>query len=311
MLHVGIVGSPDAIGRHAYAIGLLSGIHVSGRWITADDGETATHADTGITHLSPIPIVQSADALVVAGRGVFCERLAVAALRAARPLFMYPSVIPSVNEAVVLQKLAREASVILCVGKTGGIDISALSETLSDAGEISLIEMHHNYQIQPKGAGQFIRDAILADLEIITGLVNARVISIKAKGLCMLSSQPDIVNARLEFDNGCAANYACNLVAPLPEHEMTLTLKSRIQKYNLITQEVTRWSVQPEGDRPSHQLETVLMPGTDVLIREMNDFTRMIHSGYSFLSSAESGFEPYLLTDRILEKVMKTLVRCS
>lgn len=311
MLNVGIVGPPDAISRHAYAVGLLKGIHISGRWITADDQETATHADTGITHLSPLPVVQSADALIVSGRGGFCERLAVAGLRSAKPLYMYPAVIPSVSEAVMLQKLAREASVILRVGKTGGTDINMLADTLPDSGDISLIEMHHNYQIQSNGAGHSIQDAILADLEIITGLIRARVISIKAKGLCMLSSQPDIVNARLEFDNGCAANYACNLVAPLPEHEVTLTLKNRIQKYNLITQEVTRWSVQPDGDRPSHQLETVRLPGTDLLIREMTDFIHMIQSGYSFLSASESGFEPYLLTDRILEKVMKTLVRCS
>lgn len=311
MLHVGIVGPPDAISRHALAIGSLPDIRISGRWITHGDQETATHADTGISHLSPLPVAHSADALIVAGQGGFCSRLAVTALKAGRPVFLYPSVIESVGDAVMLQKLAREAGVILRVGKTGGADVAGLLETLPAGHEISLIEMHHHYPIQTNGEGRSIRDALLADLEVLTGLIPARVISIKAKGLCMLSAQPDIINARLEFDNGCAANYACNLVAPLSEYEVTLTLKNRIHKYNLISREVTRWSVQPDQGGLSHQLETVCMPGTDVLTRELADFTRMIQSGSSFLSGAESGFEPYLLADRILDKVMKTLVRCS
>jgi hypothetical protein len=58
-------------------------------------------------------------------------------------------------------------------------------------------------------------------------------------------------------------------------------------------------------------LENMRIEKTDSLTGELADFFDLIRSGPAFLSMNDNGFEPYMLTDRILEKVMKTLVRCT
>ena len=58
-------------------------------------------------------------------------------------------------------------------------------------------------------------------------------------------------------------------------------------------------------------LENMRVEKTDSLTGELADFIDLIRSGPAFLSINDNGFEPYMLADRILEKVMKTLVRCS
>jgi len=314
MLNLGIVGSLAAIERHAKALNPVRDIRLIGRWITDREQVSATDAETGITCLSPAQLIGNADALIIAAPGIFCGQVAISALRSARHVFIYPSAIQSVAEATQLIKLAREANVILRAGRTGNDNVKNLLRALPDVTEINMIELQHDYQARGSHSGvRNMFDALLADLEVINSLVKARVISVKAKGLCMLASEADIVSARLEFDNGCAVNYNCNLVAAQNGFTGTLVLKNRILKYNFNTGELSSWFVQHQSApvKIPFFLENMYVEKTDSLTGELNDFIELIRSGPAFLSMNDNGFEPYILTDRILEKVMKTLVRCS
>jgi predicted dehydrogenase len=314
MLNVGIVGSLAAIERHANALTRVQDIRITGRWITDGEQGSATEAETGITCMSPSQVTGNADALIIAAGGAFCGQVAISALRSARHVFIYPYILQSLAEATQLIKMAREANVILRAGKTGHDNIKNLLRALPDVSEINMIELQHDYQVRGNhtGAGNMF-DALLADLEVINSLVRARVISIKAKGLCMLTSEADIVSARLEFDNGCAVNYNCNLVAAQNGFTGTIFLKNRILKYNFGSGDLSSWFVHHQSApvKTPFFLENMRVEKTDSLTGELADFIDLIRSGPAFLSMNDNGFEPYLLTDRILEKVMKTLVRCS
>lgn len=314
MLNVGIVGSLAAIERHANALTRIQDIRITGRWITDGEQGSAADAESGVTCMSPSQVIGNTDALIIAAGGAFCGQVAISALRSARHVFIYPFIIQSVAEATHLNKLAREANVILRAGSTGSDNVKNLLRALPDATEISMIELQHDYQARGNHTpARNMFDALLADLEVINSLVKARVISIKAKGLCMLASEADIVSARLEFDNGCAVNYNCNLVAAQNGFTGTLVLKNRILKYNFGSGELSSWFVQHQSApvKTPFLLENMRIEKTDSLTGELTDFFDLIRSGPAFLSMNDNGFEPYLLTDRILEKVMKTLVRCS
>jgi predicted dehydrogenase len=314
MLNVGIVGSLAAIERHANALTRIQDIRIAGRWITDGEQGSATDAETGVTCMSPSQVTGNTDALVIAAGGKFCSEVVLAALRSARHVFIYPYILQSLAEATHLIKIAREANVILRAGKTGSDNVKNLLRALPDVTEINMIELQHDYLVRANHSGaRNMFDALLADLEVISSLVRARVISIKAKGLCMLASEADIVSARLEFDNGCAVNYNCNLVAAQNGFTGTIFLKNRILKYNFGSGELASWFVQHQSApvRTPFFLENVRVEKTDSLTGELADFIDLIRSGPAFLSLNDNGFEPYMLADRILEKVMKTLVRCS
>jgi len=312
MIQVGIVGSLTAIKKHTEVLRQIQDIRITGCWINGDDG-WVTDAETGDRYASDGALTGHSDALIIAAGGDFCPDLAIAALRTARHVFLYPPALRSVNEASHLMKLAREAGVILRAGKTGAYNVKGLVEVLRDRADINMIELQHDYKVTDHDNRKGIHAALLADLEVISSLVKARVISIKAKGHCMLSSEPDIINARLEFDNGCAVNYNCSLVAAMDEFLGTLVLRNRVLKYDFITGELTSSSVQPSIKNEDEPIftERVLVGNSDTLTGELTDFFGLIRSGPAFLSVYENGFEPYLLADRILDKVMKTLVRCS
>jgi len=312
MIQVGIVGSLTAIGRYTNALGQFQDAGITGRWISGSGTEPVTDAETGRSCTSTAQLIGNSDALIIEWGGEFCTSLAIAALRSARHVFLHSSAVQSVDEANRLIKLAREANVILRAGKSGKDDTKGLLTVLRDRSEISMIELQHDHRINGQSGAPGMPEALLADLEVISSLVKARIVSVKAKGLCMLSSNPDIVNARLEFDNGCAVNYNCNLVAAHDEFRGTLVLKKRILKYNFLTGEITSWLLQPpDGRGELLSVERIRVENSDTLISELSDFFNLIISGPNLLSLYDNGFEPYVLADRILEKVMKTLVRCS
>jgi len=66
----------------------------------------------------------------------------------------------------------------------------------------------------------------------------------------------------------------------------------------------------PHDNHPV-SMESVRIVNGDSLTEELSEFFSLIGSGQPFLSGNDNGFEPFLLTDRIMDRVMKTLVRCT
>ncbi|MBN1790342.1 MAG: hypothetical protein JW830_07600 [Bacteroidales bacterium] len=313
MINVALVGSYSAIDRHARTLVKIQDIRITGRWISGGMQESASETETGMICSDPVSVVENADALIITDPGNFCNSAAIAALRKARHVFLYPSVVRSVNEANQLIKLSHEANVILKCGRVGNTGIHGLVKALSDIDSISMVELQHYSLISDIFKSKSVSVALLSDMEIINNLIHARVISIKAKGLCMLTSEPEIINARLEFDNGCAVNYNSNLVAAENEFFITLVAKNKILKYNFITNEFTGWHLHRTLNRNESPIfiENIQVEQTDSLWGELSDFISMIRSGQTILTLNDSGFESYVLTDRILDKIMKTLIQCA
>jgi hypothetical protein len=89
--------------------------------------------------------------------------------------------------------------------------------------------------------------------------------------------------------------------------------KNKILKYNFITNEFTGWHLHRTLNRNESPIfiESIQVEQTDSLWGELSDFVSMIRSGQTILTLNDSGFESYVLTDRILDKIMKTLIQCA
>jgi len=58
-----------------------------------------------------------------------------------------------------------------------------------------------------------VLDLMIHDLDIVMSLVGSPVREVRAVGLPVLSAKVDIANVRLEFDNGCVANFTASRVS--------------------------------------------------------------------------------------------------
>lgn len=307
MINVGIAGSYAGISRHKSALSQLSEIRIAGTW-SVGSSETISDLSTGLVLTGFEKILDKIDVLIITDAGKIYNQLAISALRKARHVFLYPSVLSSTNEVYALIKLAREANVILKCGKTGKLSLKNLLNHISNPSEIGIIEYQHVFMMNNAEKISPLPDILLADMEIILRLIRARNTSIKAKGLSMISGKADVINARMEFDNGSAVNYYCNTLGTHCEHAITILLNNSILKYNILKNELSGWYLKNHQGNPVF-IESLKMEQPDYLVDDLLSFFNLIQSGSAFLSIYDNGLESFILTERVLEKVMKTLVQ--
>ncbi len=132
----------------------------------------------------------------------------------------------SANLDVLLEKpitetLAEADDLIALAGKrnrilqTGHLErfnpaIRALRETLVKPG---FIEAHRLGSFQERASNvDVVLDLMIHDLDVVMSFVDAPVKSVSAMGVPILSDKVDIANARVEFKNGCVANFTASRV---------------------------------------------------------------------------------------------------
>jgi predicted dehydrogenase len=143
-------------------------------------------------------------------------------LQAGTHVMLEKPITVTVEQAQALVDLAREKDVIFQVGHLERFNpaILALDKTLSQP---LFIESHRVAPFNPRGADvSVILDLMIHDIDIILDIVDSNVTNISAKGVAVLSSDIDIANARLEFENGCVANVTASRAGMKSERKMRL-----------------------------------------------------------------------------------------
>src|SRR5262252_1791417 len=75
-------------------------------------------------------------------------------------------------------------------------------------------EIHRLAAFSPRSLDiDVVLDLMIHDIDIVLSLVPARVREVRAVGIPVLSSRADIANARVEFEDGCVANFTASRVS--------------------------------------------------------------------------------------------------
>ena len=254
-------------------------------------------------------LIDEVEAIVLPEQPAIHSRTVVHALKRGKHVFLYPRSVRSVSEALQFSKLAHEANVVLGVGTAGCININGLMEHLSNHHGIHFIDLQYHKQYTPESANTSVSEALLVNTQIISRLVNSQVLSIKSKGINMISGRPDIINARLEYDNGCTVNITSNMVADHDEIHGTLVYHDRCFKYDFLSRILTSWNLHSEWDSQEVPLvvKKIEVEKRDLLTDDLTTFITSIRTGNGFNGKRDSGFDPYILTERMMDKVDRQL----
>ena len=94
------------------------------------------------------------------------------------------------------------------VGQVGHVErFNSAFLNIKDALNPMFIESHRLSSYPSRGTDvSVVLDLMIHDIDIVLSLVNSKITKISANGTKIISSSPDIANARIEFENGCVAN---------------------------------------------------------------------------------------------------------
>lgn len=149
-----------------------------------------------------------------------------------------------------------------------------------------------------------VRDLMIHDLDVILSLVRSPVTSIEAFGVPVLTSEPDIANARLRFASGCIADVTASRVALKRERKMRvfqpdtyLVVDYGEHRIRICRREP---SSQP-GVLPNLTFEEREVGGEDALEEEIRAFLQAVRERSQPVVSGQDGLQALEMAERIIQ----------
>jgi len=119
----------------------------------------------------------------------------------------------SLDEADEIVRAASEQGCIVQVGHLERFN-PAVHAVLPLLHQPMFFEVHRLSVFTPRSLDvDVVLDLMIHDLDIVLTLVGAPVREVRAVGLPVLSKKVDIANVRLEFENGCVANFTASRIS--------------------------------------------------------------------------------------------------
>ena len=134
-------------------------------------------------------------------------------LKLGKHVFVEKPITTTVEEAKTLVNLAKENNLIGQVRHVERFN-PAITSVMSSIDNPKFIECHRLAEFNPRGNDvSVVLDLMIHDIDIVLKVVKSEVIDVKANGVSVISKTPDITNARVEFKNGCIANFTASRIS--------------------------------------------------------------------------------------------------
>lgn len=166
------------------------------------------------------------------------------------------------------------------------------------------IECHRVAPFVERGTDvDVVRDLMIHDLDVILSLVRSPVTSIEAFGVPVLTSEPDIANARLRFASGCIANVTASRVALKRERKMRVFQPDTYLVVDYGEHRIRICRREPgtqPGVLPNLTFEERAVGGEDALEEEIRAFLQAVREHSQPVVSGHDGLQALEVAERII-----------
>jgi len=214
MLKIGVLGAGHLGKIHLKCIKEIAAYELVGFYDQDAEATAKVSEELGVKGFPSLDeLIAEVDVIDIVTPTLSHYECAVKAIRNSRHIFIEKPITKTVEEAKQLITLAEEADVKVQVGHVERYN-PAFIATKPFIKHPMFIETHRLAQFNPRGTDvSVVLDLMIHDLDIVLSIVKSNVRRISASGVAVVSDQPDIANARIEFDNGCVANLTASRIS--------------------------------------------------------------------------------------------------
>ncbi|MGB3802324.1 MAG: Gfo/Idh/MocA family oxidoreductase [Lewinella sp.] len=248
------------------------------------------------------------------------------ALMAGCHVFVEKPLTETLADAKELIALSRSTGKLVQVGH-----VERFNPALLALGDVTIkpyfIEAHRLAMFNPRGTDvSVVLDLMIHDLDIVLKLADEEVADVRASGVAVLSTTPDIVNARIEFRNGAVANLTASRVSLKNMRKVRLFQRDAYLSLDLLEKEsqvVRLYDTDattipsdgqqfpldtPRGPRIIHVDQPKSGP-VNAIQMELVSLANSIEQGTPVAVSIEDGYRALELAQRISDAVAETQAR--
>lgn len=269
------------------------------------------------------PLVGRVDAVSVVTPTIHHHAVAAEFLRAGVPVLVEKPVCRTVAEANELVALASAAGVPFQVGHIERFN-PAFEELSRRPIRPKFIEAERHGPFTGRSVDiGAVLDLMIHDLDLLLALVGSKVRTVSAVGAAIFGGHEDMVNARLEFENGCVAHVTASRITKLPKRRLRIWAPEGYAGIDFVTRKLTL--VQQSAEVREHglrvedleaadrarlkdevfgrYLQVLTLDGDrkgDQLTAELKHFLECVRTGARPRVSGEDGRDALELAERVL-----------
>ena len=223
-IKIGVVGV-GALGRHhARLYNMNDKVEVVGIFDVNPDVAFAVGTEFNFKIYRTIEeLAEVCEGLSIAVPSHLHHKTSIPLLKAGKHLLIEKPIATTMQDAEEMVNIAKENNLILGVGHVERFNpVMIFLEQLAEKARFLDVQRLAPYPPRRPGAPprgtevSVILDLMIHDLELVLHLVDSEVEKIDANGLKAFSDTEDIVNARIQFKNGCIANINASRIAYKP-----------------------------------------------------------------------------------------------
>lgn len=213
-LRVGVAGTGSLGYHHARLLRGVDGVTFAGIYEANAERAAKVASELGVeAHATLDALLANADAISVVTPTKAHHAVAKAALTAGKHLLIEKPITATIDEADELIALARQQGVLVQIGHIERFN-RAIRAALPHVDHPLFIDSDRLAPFNPRGADvAVVLDLMIHDIDLLLTLTGARVSSISAVGIPVLTPSIDIANARITFESGAVATITASRVS--------------------------------------------------------------------------------------------------
>lgn len=213
-------------------------------------------------------------------------------LRSGVHILLEKPITTTLNEADELIRIAREQGVVLQIGHLERFNpvIMALDSVITEPG---FIESTRIAPFKPRGTDvNVVLDLMIHDIDIIQNIVRSPIKQINSIGAPVFTSEEDIANARIQFENGCVANVTASRIGLKSERRMRIFQPDAYIVLDFQNKKVAAFR-KGEGEMfpgvPNVVMDEKVLEQVDALQEEISSFLESVRMGKAPVVTGEDG----------------------
>jgi predicted dehydrogenase len=212
-LRIGLVGVGHLGKIHLKCL-LRTSFELSGIYDTDENAIKYIKENYNIKIFSSLEdLILASDCVDIVSPTVFHYEIAKKCIEAGKHIFIEKPLTETTAQAMELVSLADKYQVKVQVGHVERYNPAIRSLKNIDF-KPKFIEGHRLAIFNPRGTDvSVVLDLMIHDIDIILSMIKDEVKDVRANGVCIVSSTPDICNARIEFMGGAVANLTASRIS--------------------------------------------------------------------------------------------------
>lgn len=305
MIKAGVLGAGHLGKIHLRLLEASEYYQLVGFYDTDTKNAKALAKEKGFTFFkSAADLIDACDMIDIVTPTLYHHQMALKAIRAGKHIFIEKPITNSLDEAKEISQIAKENQVLGQVGHVERFNpaFKAVKDSITHP---MFIESHRLAEFNPRGTDvPVVLDLMIHDIDILLSIVKSKVKSVSASGVAVISSTPDIANARIEFENGCVANLTASRISLKKMRKTRFFQKDAYIAVDFLEKsvEVVKMKAAPEkpedfamilqnaeGEKKQIYFENPPIEDSNAILDELETFAQAINNQKEPIVSLENG----------------------